>query len=255
MATLVSSSPSPTGSATATSPPSLCLSVTHPSGTVQPGKPAQFTVQVWAENWTSGKVQILLSGPTPSFTNGCPTGNKTASCTLVSPGSTPTKLQAQLTVQAGVSQVTLKAVVQPATVNLPQPLTVSDTVHLTSSTAAATAPGTTPVGTDPAGSTAGSLPAIPLPPLTNSSSSVLSPGNAAGLFPAITPSGQPSTALASSPPAQPSSAQRNTNQAQSVSVLPVAAQTLTAQVAGLIALALALVFVFTRLPRLRRRKH
>jgi hypothetical protein len=37
-------------------------------------------------------------------------------------------------------------------------------------------------------------------------------------------------------------------------VLPVASQTLTAQVAGLIALALALVFVFTSLPRLRRRK-
>jgi hypothetical protein len=248
MAKFVTASPSPTTSATTAAQASLCLSLTHSSDSVQRGQAAQFTVQVWAENWPSEKVQILLSGQAPLFTSGCPTGNKTASCTVAAPGATPTKLNVQLTAKAGVREVTLKAVVQPATTHLAKPLTVSETLQVSVPTAAAASGSITKTAPSPV-----NLPAIPLPPLSSTSSSVISPGNAANLFPAISPSAQPRSALASSAPAQtPSAAKRSTDQAQGTSALPLGTTTATAQVLGLIALALAFIVMLARLPRRRK---
>jgi multisubunit Na+/H+ antiporter MnhC subunit len=83
------------------------------------------------------------------------------------------------------------------------------------------------------------------------SSSLIGAGNAAGLFPAIVPSG---TAATSSPATHAQGTRRNAAPAADSSAL---APVLTAQVAGLIALALAIMLTVTRLSltkRLRFRK-
>jgi hypothetical protein len=80
------------------------------------------------------------------------------------------------------------------------------------------------------------------------SSSLIGAGNAAGLFPAIVPSG---TAAPSSPRAQAQAhgTRRNAATAADSSAL---APVLTAQVAGLIALALAIILTVTRLSLTKR---
>jgi multisubunit Na+/H+ antiporter MnhC subunit len=85
------------------------------------------------------------------------------------------------------------------------------------------------------------LPLGSIPALNGVSSSLISAGNAAGLFPAIVPSS--GTATPSSPRAQAQGTRRTAATAADSSAL---APVLTAQVAGLIALALALVLTVTR---------
>jgi hypothetical protein len=77
------------------------------------------------------------------------------------------------------------------------------------------------------------------------SSSLIGAGNAVGLFPAIVPSG---TAATSSPGTRAQTpAQGTRRQAASVADSSALEPVLTAQVAGLIALALAIVLTVTRL--------
>jgi hypothetical protein len=79
------------------------------------------------------------------------------------------------------------------------------------------------------------------------SSSLIGAGNAAGLFPAIVPSGSPAT----SPPPE-IHAQGTRRQAGPVADSSAITPVLTAQVAGLIALALAIMLTVTRLSLTKR---
>jgi len=209
-------------------PPSLCLSVTPVAGSVAHGKPAQFTVQVWVKNWPKGKVTVVLSGQAAQFTTGCPSRDKSASCTISAPGSTPTKLQGELTVSANARTVTITAAASTAAITLPHPLVVTQTLQV------AALPEPSPT-VSPA-----TLPPIPLPALTPSRS-VLSAGNASGLFPPISPSPAPapSATLAPAPAgyAPPSTAPVK---ADPPGLLPLGTTLLTAQALGLAALVAAI---------------
>jgi hypothetical protein len=214
-------------------PPSLCLSVTPLASSVAHGRPAQFTVRVWARNWPYGKVTVLLSGQAAQFTTDCPSRDKSASCTIPTPGPTPTKLHAQLTVSASAHTVTITAAAHTAAIALPHPLVVTDTLKVA-----------TPSRPSPTASPA-ALPPIELPTLSPSRS-VLSAGNASGLFPAISPSLAPSTSAAPAPapagPAQPSTPAK----ADPPGLLPLGTTLLTAQALGLVALVAAIALAVTR---------
>jgi hypothetical protein len=214
-------------------PPSLCLSVTPLASSVAHGQPAQFTVQVWAKNWPYGKVTVLLSGQAAQFTTSCPSREKSASCTIPAPGPTHTKLHAQLTVSAGARTVTITAAAHTAAITLPHPLVVTDTLNV----AALSQPSPT---VSPA-----ALPPIQLPTLSPSRS-VISAGNASGLFPAISPSPTPSASAAPAPapagPGQPST----TAKADPPGLLPLGTTLLTAQALGLVALVAAIALAVAR---------
>jgi hypothetical protein len=91
------------------------------------------------------------------------------------------------------------------------------------------------------------LPLGSVPALNGVSSSLIGAGNAAGLFPAIIPSGPAAT---SPPPA--THAQGTRREAGPTADSSALAPVLTAQVAGLIALALAIMLTVTRLSLTRR---
>jgi hypothetical protein len=102
------------------------------------------------------------------------------------------------------------------------------------------------------------LPLGPIPNLNGVSStligsSLIGPGNAAGLFPAIVPSATPG----SSPGIRPPGGKQNATPVADSSTLALGRPVLTAQVAGLLALALAIMLTVTRVSlrkRLRSRK-
>jgi hypothetical protein len=242
-----SPTPSPQQSSTALSAsppiPDLCLGITPLSSTPQR---TLFTVQVWADNWPHGKVAVLLSsqGQAAEFTAGCPTKSKkdSASCTLPTLSSTPVKLQAQLPVTPTTRTVTLTATAQTTAITLPHPLVFTDALKLAPEKTTPT-PTPTPV----------SLPPIPLPvlPTAAASSSVISPGNAAGLFPAITASPTPSATPDPTPAAATRPTPRVTEppKADPPGLLPLGSTLLTAQALGLLALIAAIVLAVTRYRR------
>jgi hypothetical protein len=187
----------------------------------------------------------LSSAPSsqqPAFTSGCALGANTATCTVGTvPDTKAVSLHAQIPVAAGatsVSSVTLTAtagIVTTAKWTLPA---AHETVAVTAAPAAPAAssgaPGTTAAGT--------TVPLGPLPDLNGVSSSLIGAGNAASLFPAISP------AATSQPSPSPGArAAGNRPSAESVAYSSTLGPVLTAQVAGLIALALALMLTVTRL--------
>jgi hypothetical protein len=91
-----------------------------------------------------------------------------------------------------------------------------------------------------------SLPVPPglIPNLNAEASMLVGAGNAAGLFPAITPSGGPGGSQAAQPQG---SGRQNADPITNVSTVSSGTQVLTAQVAGLIALGLAIMLTVTRL--------
>jgi hypothetical protein len=255
-------SPSPGSSAPATG--QLCISVTRPASSIQRGQSGTFALQVWTQNVATptGTITIKLSaqpaGPVAEFSL-CGSGNKTATCTTSTPGSTPTALQAQVAVASNatsVTSVTLKAVADPAATPLKQPPTAVETAQVTapgkSSSPSNSKSGTSSVGN---GGTAGNglsgatsnIPVGPIPALNNAGSSLINPGDASGLFPQISPSDSPSPA-----PGAGSRASNTKAGPTTTSLLPLGMPVVTAQVVGLIALAIALMLAMTRIS-LRRR--
>ncbi len=208
-------------------------------------------VQVSAKNGPASDVSVTLSAkPTsqkPVFTSGCAKGDKTASCTVSSMSDGQTvSLDAQIPVASGassVSSVTLSAAATVVTTVKWTPPAAEETVAVTAGATAAATPSASASPESP-------LPLGPIPALNGVSSSLIGAGNAAGLFPAIVPTG---TTAPSSPAAQaqaqPQGTRRNAATAADSSAL---APVLTAQVAGLIALALALILTVTRLSLTKR---
>lgn len=218
------------------------------SSSIQRGQTALWTVTAWAQDGNVPDATVrLIAAPAslkPVFSFGCGSHDGSASCDLgaLDAKSAQRQLQATIAVAASATTVTSVRLTAVASVaGLTKDPQVSATMSVTAASPAATnsadpsAPGST---TDVSPLTVGNLPYLP------SASPVLSPGgNASGLFPAVTPSADPSTAKQ-----DPEKTQAIAN----TSALPQEAPVVGAQLAGLGVLALAFLLAVARLS-LRRR--
>jgi hypothetical protein len=264
---------------------SLCVQVAGAQASSERGSAVHWTVSAWTTGGNVPDAKIRLqatptSGEAPGFSSGCGKADGTSACDLgaVDAKSAPRQLQAQLTVPLSASTVkSVRLTVIGSTAHLTKAPTASATVSITAPPANKTAapsktaaPPASNAAPPPASEAAqnppaelpapvtvtsplpvGSLPGIPpgvppgIPPGIPPGSPTLSPGgNAASLFPTLHPK-------PSSSPTQQSEHPRSRPVANT-SALPAGAPVVGAQLAGLIALALALIFAVTRLS-LRRR--
>ena len=228
------------------------MTVRRARASVTRGQSAVYTVQVSTrDGGSAAAVTVALtsqpSSQKPLFAGGCGDSNGTAKCPVSAVSDKqPVTLHAQIPVASGATSVTsvkLTATASVATTAKWTPPAAAATIAVT---AAATAPaGSSPSDTPPAapGTT---LPLGPVPNLNSISSSLIGAGNASGLFPAINPGATPS------PSPGNGSARRNAEPAAGSSAIAFIQPGLTGQVAGLIALAVAVLLTVTRLS-LRRR--
>jgi hypothetical protein len=229
------------------------VSVQRSQASIQRGQNAAYAVTVSTENGPASKVTVTLTAQPasqqPVFTSGCAKGNTTAACTLSTVSDQqPVDLHAQIPVAASansVSSVKLTATAAVVTTAKWAPPSAAVTVAVTAAPSASASPAKSSASAPP--ETA--LPLGPIPELNGVSSSLISSsligaGNAAGLFPAISPSDTPGPSP--SPGVLPPDGKQN--------AAPVAdsSPVFTAQVAGLIALGVAIFLTVTRLS-LRRR--
>jgi hypothetical protein len=214
------------------------------------GQQAAYVVQVSTEN--NGSVSdvtvALMAQPSsqkPTFTSGCAKGQGTASCAVGSVSDTqPVSLKAQIPVAATATSVTsvkLTATASIATSQKWTPPAAAETVAVTAASASASASPTKSGSSSPGVLPESTLPLGPIPNLNGVSSQLIGAGNASGLFPAINPSDTPSP----SPGGQAPGAQRRP--VPGSSAIAFVQPGLTGQVAGLIALAVAVLLTVTRL--------
>jgi hypothetical protein len=214
---------------------------------IQRGQTALWTVTAWAEGGDVPDATIrLMAAPAslkPTFSFGCGSHDGSTSCDLgaLDAKSARRQLQAKIAVAASATTVTsVRLTAAASTAGLTTDPRASATTSVTAATPAATnsADPSAPGGTDVAPLTAGNLPYLP------SASPVLSPGgNAAGLFPTLTPSADPPTAKQDPQKTQP---------VANTSTLPQGAPVIGAQLAGLAVLALAFLLAVARLSFRRR---
>jgi hypothetical protein len=212
----------------------LCVEVQPLQQSRERGQPAEWAVAAWTTGGNVPDVRLQLqaapaSAGTPQFSFGCGTDDGTSSCDLgaVDATSAQRELQAQVTVPVTATTVTaasLKATGSAADLRTDPASSAAITI-LTPPTPVGAA---TMLSADtPLGVTAPTL------------SATLSPGgNASSLFPTLDPS---------SPDPRSAGTARTTQVANTSSALPAGSSTLGAQVAGLVALALAGVFAVTRI--------
>lgn len=229
------------------------MTVQRVQASVARGESAAYVIQVSTKDGgtASGLTVALASQPSsqkPLFTGGCGDGNGSARCPVsaVSDGK-PVTLHAQIPVASDATSVTsveLAATASVTTTAKWTPPTAAETVAVTAAASPAgggsSAPGTPPAAP---GTT---LPLGPVPNLNSVSSSLIGAGNASGLFPAINPGATPSPAPGNG------SDRRNAAPTAGSSAIAFVQPGLTGQVAGLIALAVAVLLTVTRLS-LRRR--
>ncbi|MGH3299285.1 MAG: hypothetical protein ACRDP7_46590 [Trebonia sp.] len=211
----------------------LCVEVVPLQQSRERGQAAQWAVAAWTTGGNVPDVKIQLqvtpaSAGTPLFTFGCGSDDGKSMCDLgaVDATSAQRQLQAQVTVPATaatVTSVSLKA--------------TGSTANLRTDPAAAAAmtilTPPTPVGAS-ATLLAGTVPGVSAPALDPT----LSPGgNASSLFPTLAPQS----------PDPRSAGMARSRQVANTTALPAGSSTLGAQVAGLVALALAGVFAVTRI--------
>jgi hypothetical protein len=230
------------------------VTVQRSKSSVARGQSAPYIVQVSTKNGgsASGVTVALASQPSsqkPVFTGGCAPGNGTASCPVgaVSDKQAVT-LHAQIPVASDATSVTSVKLTVTASITTSAkwtPPAATETVAVTA--AAASAPGSPSAGT-PGASPGTPLPLGPVPNLNSITSSLIGAGNAAELFPAINPGATPSP----TPGNGSSPGRRDAAPAPGSSAIAFVQPGLTGQVAGLIALAVAVLLTVTRLS-LRRR--
>jgi hypothetical protein len=231
------------------------VSVQASKSSIKRGQNAAFVVAVSTENGSATGVTVTLTAQpasqTPTFTSGCAKGDTTATCNVGSvSASQPVDLQAQIPVAAdatSVSSVQLTATASVVTTLTWTQPSAAQSVAVTAASATAAAASPAKSSSSASGTPAAVLPLGPLPDLNNVSSSLIGAGNVAGLFPAISPSASPSP----SPGTQAQRGRQN-GDAAPVSDTSALAPVLSAQIAGLIALAVAIFLTVTRLS-LRRR--
>jgi len=214
------------------------------------GQSAAYIVQVSTKDGGSAShVTVALtsqpSSQKPLFTGGCGDRNGSASCPVSAVSDKQAvSLHAQIPVASdatSVSSVKLTATASITTSAKWAPPAAAETVAVT----AAAAPGGSSSSAPPAapGTT---LPLGPVPNLNSVSSSLIGAGNASELFPAISPGATPS------PSPGNGTDRRNAAPVPGSSAIAFVQPGLTGQVAGLIALAVAVLLTVTRLS-LRRR--
>jgi hypothetical protein len=234
------------------------VSVQRSQASISRGQQAAYVVRVSTENnGSAADVTVALtaqpSGQKPTFTSGCAKGAGTASCAVSAVSDKqPVSLKAQIPVAAGATSVTSVKLTATASIVTTEKWTPPSAAETVAVTAASASPAKSPAGSSPAGvSPGGALPLGPIPNLNGVSSQLIGAGNAAGLFPAINPSATPSPSPGSPAPGS----QRRP--APDSSAIAFVKPGLTGQVAGLIALAVAVMLTVTRLSlrkRFRSRK-
>ena len=220
-------------------------------------------VQVSTQNGSASDVSVMLtaqpSSQKPAFSSGCASGDGTAACGINSVTTTqPTSLKAQIAVASTASSVTSVKLTATASVVTTATWTPPAAAETTAVTVAGPAKPTKAKAKAKAKATASptapalaELPLGSIPALNgeaSEASQLVGAGNAASLFPAIKPS--PRTSPGPTATAQPS--KRKAAPAPEASPVSLGTPVLTAQVAGLIALGLAIMLTVTRLS-LRRR--
>jgi hypothetical protein len=209
---------------------------------IQRGQTTLWTVTAWTQGGNVPDATIrLMAAPAslkPTFSFGCGSHDGTASCDLgaLDAKSAKRQLQAKIAVAATATTVTsVRLTAAASAAGLTTDPQASATVSVTAASPAATTPAdpSAPGSTDVSPLTVGNLPYLP------SASPVLSPGgNAAGLFPTLTPSTDPPTATQDPQQTQP---------VANTSALPQEGPVIGAQLAGLAVLALAFLFAVARL--------
>jgi len=221
-------------------------------------------VQAWSEDWApaeTDKITITLSvqpaGQIATFNStSCLTGNTTATCTLAAPGKTHSVLPTQVLVKTNTTSVILTATANLAGTPLKAPPTASDKAQVTASgspstTASPSAKKKASQSRRPAGlDILGNIPLGAIPQLNGVSSQLIGAGNATGLFPQISSSAAPSPAPGAGTIS--GKGQRNADPKATVALLPLGMPVVTAQIVGLIALALAVLLGLTRMSLFRR---
>jgi hypothetical protein len=241
------------------------VSIQGAQSSITRGQTATYIVQVSTKNGSASDVSVALtaqpSSQKPEFTSGCTKGDGTASCTVGSVTATqPANLHAQIAVASNATSVTSVKLTATATV-----ASIASTIKWTPPAAAGTtsvtaaavahssaqAPPAAPAAPAAPGAPGAPLPSLPLGPVPNlndAASQLINAGNASGLFPAIKPSATPSM----SPVADPRAGRQNAEPLITSSPVLVGSPVLTGQVAGLIALGLAIMLTVTRLSRRKR---
>jgi hypothetical protein len=250
----ITSSQSASAGASSAAPTELCVSVQGGQSSITRGQTATYTVQVSTKNGSASNVSVALtaqpSSQKPEFTSGCTKGDGTASCTVSSVTTTqPANLHAQIAVASNATSVT--------SVTLTATASVTSTAKWTPPAAAGTTSVTSATTAHPAAKATSAAPAAPLSPLPLGAvpnlnavaSQLISAGNAAGLFPAIDPSGTPGASQVADPP---QASQQDAGALITASPVSAGSPVFTAQVAGLIALGLAIMLTVTRLSRRKR---
>jgi hypothetical protein len=228
------------------------VSVQRSQASVQRGQKADYVVQVSTKNngSASGVTVALTVKPSsqkPAFTSGCAKGQGTVTCTVGAlSDKKPVTLKAQIPIAAdstSVTSITLTATASVATTEKWTPPAAAETVAVTAASATSASPGQSSASPGSAAASPGTtLPLGPIPNLNGVSSSLIGAGNASGLFPAINPATVPSPTPGPNAQGQP-----NAQPATGASPLAFARPGLTGQVAGLIALAVAVLLTVTRL--------
>jgi hypothetical protein len=241
------------------------VSVQRSQASVQRGQKAAYVVQVSTKNngSVSGVTVALTTKPSsqkPAFTSDCAKGAGTATCTVSAVSDKkPVTLHVQVPIapdSSSVTSVTLTATASVATTEKWTPPAAAETVAITAASASPSGSptGSSGAGASPTGVSPGTtLPLGPIPNLNGVSSSLIGAGNASGLFPAI----NPATAPSPTPGVNAQGGKRNAQPVTGASPLAFAEPGLTGQVAGLIALAVAVLLTMTRLSlrkRFRSRK-
>ena len=233
------------------------MSVQRSQSSVTPGQKAAYTVRVSTENnGSAANVSVALvaqpSSQKPTFTSGCAKGDGTADCTVSSVSDKQSAdLHAQIPVVSGATSVKLAATASIVTWVKWTPPSAAVTVAVTAAASASASPVTSSASASPETP----LPLGPIPNLNGVSSKLIrsnkliSAGNASSLFPKIIPSATPG----SSPGIQPQGRKHNaepvsdSSDSSALGFVGSGKPGLTGQVAGLIALALAVILTVTRL--------
>lgn len=230
------------------------MSIQRPAASVKRGHTAAYVIQASTKNGSASEVTVTLTAQPgsqkPKFTSGCSKGTGTASCTVtVISDQQAAILHAQVTVASNATSVTslkLTATASVVTTAKWTPPTASETV-------AVTAPAASPAKAQPAGGAqVDILPLGPIPDLNGIANAIIGAGNAADLFPKISPSPAPS--LSPSPVVRPK-VRKGTSAPRanaSASAFALGTPVLTAQVIGLLALAFGIMLTVTRMSVRRR---
>ena len=223
---------------------------------IEHGQTEEWAVTAWSENGDVSDVHIKLStstsGLTPEYSFGCGSYDGTQSCDLgsVFSGSIARQVIASMAIPASDKAVTsVELTATESATDLSTNPAASVSLAVGSGTAGSSSSGASPsdpaTGTGTDGSTVSQLPVGSLPAIGgNGSTSSISPGgNAAGLFPTINSSQDPSSGQ------EPGESAR---QAADSEALPIGTPVIDAQLLGLGALAVAFLLAVTRLSVRRR---